>query len=41
LFTTGWSAPGLTAQTLGDVNTKTWSVFGDFTYELTDRSACR
>ncbi|MBI1404482.1 MAG: TonB-dependent receptor [Porphyrobacter sp.] len=27
---------GLTAQTLGDVNTKTWSVFGDFTYELTD-----
>ncbi len=28
--------PGLTAQTFGDVNTKTWSVFGDFTYELTD-----
>ncbi|GGD79679.1 TonB-dependent receptor [Croceicoccus mobilis] len=29
--------PGLTAQTLGDVNTKTWSIFGDFTYELTDQ----
>ncbi len=33
LFTT---VNGLTAQTLGDVNTKTWSVFGDFTYELSD-----
>jgi iron complex outermembrane receptor protein len=33
LFTT---INGLTAQTLGDVNTKTWSVFGDFTYNLTD-----
>jgi iron complex outermembrane receptor protein len=33
LFTT---VNGLTAQTLGDVNTKTWSVFGDFTYDLTD-----
>ncbi|TAD78946.1 MAG: TonB-dependent receptor [Sphingomonadales bacterium] len=33
LFTT---VAGLTAQTLGDVNTKTWSVFGDFTYDLTD-----
>ena len=29
--------PGLTAQTFGDVNTETWSIFGDFTYELTDR----
>jgi len=28
--------PGLNAQTLGDVNTETWSVFGDFTFELTD-----
>ena len=39
LFTTGdlISLPGLNAQTLGDVNTKTWSVFGDFTYDLTDR----
>lgn len=33
LFTT---VPGLTAQTLGDVNTKTWSVFGDFSYDLSD-----
>jgi iron complex outermembrane receptor protein len=28
--------PGLNAQTLGDVNTETYSVFGDFTYDLTD-----
>ena len=33
LFTT---LNGLTAQTLGDVDTETWSVFGDFTYDLTD-----
>jgi iron complex outermembrane receptor protein len=33
LFTT---LNGLTAQTLGDVNTKTWSVFGDFSYDLSD-----
>ena len=33
LFTT---VNGLAAQTLGDVSTKTWSVFGDFTYDLTD-----
>lgn len=39
LFTTGdlIGLPGLNAQTLGDVGTKTWSVFGDFTYDLTDR----
>ena len=30
------SLPGLNAQTLGDVETETWSVFGDFTYDLTD-----
>lgn len=38
LWTTGalLGLPGLTAQTLGDVNTKTWSVFGDFSYDLTD-----
>ncbi|MEL6737768.1 MAG: TonB-dependent receptor [Pseudomonadota bacterium] len=30
------SLPGLNAQTLGDVNTETWSIFGDFTYDLTD-----
>jgi len=28
---------GLNAQTLGDVGTKTWSVFGDFTYDITDQ----
>ena len=38
LWTTGavLNLPGLTAQTLGDVDTKTWSVFGDFSYDLTD-----
>lgn len=29
--------PGLNAFTAGDVNTKTWSLFGDFTYEFTDQ----
>jgi iron complex outermembrane receptor protein len=29
--------PGLTASTYGDVDTKTWAIFGDFTYELTDQ----
>ena len=28
--------PGLNAQTFGDVNTETWSIFGDFTYDITD-----
>ncbi|MEP5938271.1 MAG: TonB-dependent receptor [Erythrobacter sp.] len=41
LFTTGAlpfvGLPGLNAQTLGDVNTETWSVFGDFTYDITDQ----
>ncbi|MEM1194960.1 MAG: TonB-dependent receptor [Pseudomonadota bacterium] len=27
---------GFNAQTLGDVDTETWSIFGDFTYDLTD-----
>lgn len=38
LATTGdlLSLPGLNAQTFGDVGTETWSVFGDFTYDLTD-----
>lgn len=31
--------PGLNAQTLGDVNTDTWSVFADFTYDITDQIA--
>jgi len=29
--------PGLTASTLGNVGTKTWSIFGDFTFDITDR----
>lgn len=29
--------PGLNAFTLGDVDTKTWSLFGDFTYNLSDQ----
>ena len=39
LFNTGAliGLPGLNAQTLGDVKTKTWSVFGDFTYDITDK----
>ena len=28
---------GLTAATRGDVDTKTWAVFGDFTYDITDQ----
>jgi iron complex outermembrane receptor protein len=27
--------PGLTAVTRGDVKTKTWAIFGDFTYDIT------
>ena len=39
LFTTGAliGLPGLNAQTLGDVGTETWSIFGDFSYDLTDQ----
>ncbi len=41
LFTTGAlpfvNLPGLNAQTLGDVDTRTWSIFGDFTYDVTDQ----
>lgn len=29
--------PGLNAQTFGDVGTTTWSLFADFTYDVTDR----
>jgi iron complex outermembrane receptor protein len=36
LYTTSPVAlPGLTAATLGDVRTKTWALFGDFTYDFT------
>ncbi|QTD55786.1 TonB-dependent receptor [Parasphingorhabdus cellanae] len=31
------NAPGLNAQTLGDVDTETWSIFGDFTYDISDQ----
>ncbi|NNM77138.1 TonB-dependent receptor [Sphingomonas sp. ID1715] len=39
LATTGAliGAPGFTASTAGDVRTKTWAVFGDITYDLTDQ----
>jgi iron complex outermembrane recepter protein len=41
LATTGAliSVPGLNAQTFGEVGTETWSVFGDFTYDVTDKLA--
>ncbi|HET9637830.1 MAG TPA: TonB-dependent receptor [Allosphingosinicella sp.] len=28
--------PGFTASTFGDVDTRTWAVFGDFTYDISD-----
>ena len=31
--------PGLTASTFGDVDTKTWAVFGDFTFKFTEQLA--
>jgi iron complex outermembrane recepter protein len=34
LFTT---LAGLTAYTLADVDTKTWAIFGDFTYDVSDQ----
>ena len=39
LYTTGplILLPGLTATTRGDVDTKTWAVFGDFTYDFSDQ----
>lgn len=38
LATTGQllNLPGLNAFTLGNVDTNTWSIFGDFTYDLSD-----
>jgi len=33
--------PGLTAGTLGDVDTRTWAAFADFTFDITPRSPCR
>jgi iron complex outermembrane recepter protein len=29
--------PGLTASTFGDVNTRTWALYGDFTYDITSQ----
>lgn len=29
--------PGLTAKTFGDVDTETWSIFGDFTFDITEQ----
>jgi iron complex outermembrane receptor protein len=39
LYTTGalLGLPGFTAATRGDVDTKTWAVFGDFTYDFSDQ----
>ncbi|HEU0310155.1 MAG TPA: TonB-dependent receptor [Sphingomicrobium sp.] len=39
LYTTGTvlALPGLTAVTQGDVDTKTWAIFGDFTYDISDQ----
>ena len=39
LYTTGplLLLPGLTAVTQGDVDTKTWAIFGDFTYDISDQ----
>ncbi|HVF36871.1 MAG TPA: TonB-dependent receptor [Sphingomicrobium sp.] len=41
LYTTGplIGLPGLTAVTQGDVDTKTWAIFGDFTYDVSDQWA--
>src|SRR3546814_10944877 len=32
-----YGLPGLNGYTAGDVRTDTWSVFGDFTFDFTDR----
>ena len=37
LYTANALLPGLTALTQGDVGTKTWAVFGDFTYDVSDQ----
>jgi iron complex outermembrane receptor protein len=37
LYTSNAFLPGLTAVTQGDVDTKTWAIFGDFTYDITDQ----
>jgi iron complex outermembrane receptor protein len=38
LYTTSPTlAPGFTQGTIGDIDTKTWAVFGDFTYDFTQQ----
>ena len=37
LYTANALLPGLTALTQGDVGTKTWAVFGDFSYDISDQ----
>lgn len=37
LATTAATLPGLTAKTFGDVATETWSIFGDFTFDITEQ----
>ncbi len=37
LYTSNALLPGLTAATRGDVDTKTWAVFGDFTYDISSQ----
>ncbi len=37
LDTTAATLPGLTAKTFGDVATETWSIFGDFTFDITEQ----
>ena len=41
LYTLGalLGAPGFTAATFGDVDTKTWAIFGDFTYDFSPQWA--
>ena len=39
LYTSNALLPGLTALTSGDVGTKTWAVFGDFTYDVSEQLA--
>ena len=37
LYTTRATLPGLTAATAGNVDTKTWAIFGDFSYDVTPK----
>ena len=39
VFGPGLSYPGFTASTFGNVDTETWAIFGDFTYDISDRLA--